>query len=131
MAVDVTYCRDVSHDRSYFAAPEKLLGGGIDAPTFNLSNQLMVRRHIHATVLTRLHQEARTNSSLKDILTIAVPTTVRAWLFDGNQIRSSLPDLSAVVLTLLATWALVNKGWPVVRVLAGCVVLGLIRHAVF
>ena len=100
MAVDVTYCRDVSHDRSYFAAPEKLLGGGIDAPTFNLSNQLMVRRHIHATVLTRLYQEARTNSSLKDILTVAVPTTVRAWLFDGNQIRSRLPDLSAIEHTV-------------------------------
>ena len=96
MAVDVTYCRDVSHDRSYFAAPEKLLGGGIDAPIFNLSNQLMVRRHIHATVLTRLHQEARTNSALQEILNVAVPTTVRAWLFDGNQIRSSLPDLSPI-----------------------------------
>ena len=52
----------------------------------------------------------------------------QTWLPGGWH---SLPDLSAVVLTLLATWALVNKGWPVVRVLAGCVVLGLIRHAVF
>jgi hypothetical protein len=94
MAVDMTYCRDVSHDRSYFVAPEKLLGGGIDAPTFNLSNELMVRRHIHATMLTRLHQEARTNQSLQEILTAAVPSTVRAWLFDGNQIRNCLPDLS-------------------------------------
>ena len=52
----------------------------------------------------------------------------QTWLPGGWH---SLPDLSAVVLTLLATWALVNKGYPVVRVLAGCVVLGLIRHAVF
>jgi rubrerythrin len=96
MAVDMTYCRDVSHDRSYFSAPEKLLDGGIDAPTFNLSNQLMVRRHIHATVLTRLHQEARTDRALQEILNAAVPTTVRAWLFEGNQIRSSLPDLSPI-----------------------------------
>jgi ATP-dependent helicase YprA (DUF1998 family)/rubrerythrin len=96
MAVDVTYCRDVSHDRSYFAAPEKLLAGGIDAPTFNLSNPLMVRRHIHATVLTRLYQEARSNAALQAILEAAVPTTVRAWLFDGNTIRKALPDLSAL-----------------------------------
>ena len=52
----------------------------------------------------------------------------QTWLPGGWH---SLPDLSAVVLTLLATWALVNKGYPVMRVLAGCVVLGLIRHAVF
>ena len=96
MAVDFTYCRDVSHDRAYFAAPEKLLGGGIDAPTFNLSNALMVRRHIHATVLTRLHQEARGDPALQAVLAAAVPVTVRAWLFDGNQIRGSLPDLSAL-----------------------------------
>ena len=30
MAVDVTYCRPASHDRAYFAAPPKLLGGRID-----------------------------------------------------------------------------------------------------
>ena len=52
----------------------------------------------------------------------------QTWLPGGWH---SLPDLSAVVLTLLATWALVNKGYAVVRVLAGCVVLGLIRHALF
>ena len=121
MAVDMTYCRDVSHDRSYFAAPEKLLGGGIDAPTFNLSNELMVRRHIHATVLTRLHQEARANQSLQEILNAAVPSTVRAWLFDGSQIRSSLPDLSPLEMAVSSrTTALLDHvkevfaaGWPI------------------
>jgi mannose/fructose/N-acetylgalactosamine-specific phosphotransferase system component IID len=39
------------------------------------------------------------------------------------------PDLSALLLTLLATWALVKKGYAVVRVLAACVVLGLLRYA--
>jgi ATP-dependent helicase YprA (DUF1998 family) len=121
MAVDMTYCRDVSHDRSYFAAPEKLLGGGIDAPTFNLSNELMVRRHIHATVLTRLHQEARANQSLQEILNAAVPSTVRAWLFNGSQIRSSLPDLSPLEMAVSSrTTALLDHvkevfaaGWPI------------------
>jgi len=40
-----------------------------------------------------------------------------------------LPDLSAIALTFLAIWALVWKGYSVVRVLAACVVLGLLRHA--
>jgi hypothetical protein len=33
-----------------------------------------------------------------------------------------------VALTLLAIWALVWKGFSVVRVLCGCVLLGLLRH---
>jgi ATP-dependent helicase YprA (DUF1998 family) len=96
MAVDITYCRDMSHDRAYFTAPEKLLGGRVDAPTFNLSNSLMVRRHIHATILTRLQQEARTDTTLRTVLDSCFPNTVRAWLFDGNTLRASLPDLSGL-----------------------------------
>jgi superfamily II DNA/RNA helicase len=42
MAVDVTYCRTISHDRAYFAEPLKLLGGRVDPPAFNLRNELMV-----------------------------------------------------------------------------------------
>ena len=94
MAVDVTYCRDMSHDRAYFTNPEKLLAGRIDAPSFNLSNPLMVRRHIHACILTRLHQEGRVNVGLQTILNEAFPRSVRTWLFDGNNVRSLLPDLS-------------------------------------
>ena len=32
MAVDVTYCRPVSHDRAYFAEPLKILAGRVDPP---------------------------------------------------------------------------------------------------
>jgi len=56
MAVDFTYCRPVSHDRAYFAEPLKLLSGRVDPPAFNLRNDLMVAKHVHATVITRLHQ---------------------------------------------------------------------------
>ena len=59
MAVDLTYCRPVSHDRAYFAEPLKLLAGRVDPPAFNLRNDLMVAKHVHATVITRLHQYAR------------------------------------------------------------------------
>ena len=50
----------------------------------------------------------------------------QTWLPGGWHM---LPDLSALLLTLLATWALVKKGYAVVRVLAACVVLGLLRYA--
>ena len=59
MAVDLTYCRPVSHDRAYFADPLKLLAGRVDPPAFNLRNDLMVAKHVHATVVTRLHQYVR------------------------------------------------------------------------
>ncbi|HUK17346.1 MAG TPA: helicase-related protein [Bryobacteraceae bacterium] len=55
MAVDITYARPVSHDRAYFADPLKMLNGAILPPSFNLKNDVMVRKHVHATVLTVLH----------------------------------------------------------------------------
>ncbi len=120
MAVDVTYCRDTSHDRAYFNQPEKLLAGRVDAPAFNLSNPLMVRRHIHAAILTHLYLEGRRNPELLALLERAFPKTVRTWLFDGGQIRPELPDLreldSAVQgrkTDLLAHMeAVFAVGWP-------------------
>ena len=37
MAVVVTYCRRSPHDRYFFDDPLRLLGGAIEAPTFNLA----------------------------------------------------------------------------------------------
>ena len=72
--------------------------------------------------------QAITAAVIGVIVYLAFVFARQTWLPGGWHM---LPDLSAVLLTLLATWALVKKGFPVVRVLAGCVVLGLIRHAVF
>jgi ATP-dependent helicase YprA (DUF1998 family)/rubrerythrin len=94
MAVDITYCRDMSHDRAYFSSPERLLAGRIDAPSFNLSNPLMVRRHIHACILSRLHAEGRTNPAVGTIIKSAFPASVKSWLFDGARIKTTLPDLA-------------------------------------
>jgi chromate transporter len=60
------------------------------------------------------------------ILHLAGVFARQTWLPGGWHM---LPDLSAVALTLLAIWALVWKGFSVVRVLCGCVFLGLLRHA--
>ena len=59
MAVDLTYCRPVSHDRAYFADPPKLLAGRIDPPAFNLRNEVMIAKHVHATVIAGLHRLCR------------------------------------------------------------------------
>jgi chromate transporter len=52
----------------------------------------------------------------------------QTWLPGGWHM---LPDLAALALTLVATWALVKKGQSVVRVLGACALLGLLRHAFF
>jgi len=59
------------------------------------------------------------------ILHLAGVFARQTWLPGGWHM---LPDLNAVALTLLAIWALVWKGFSVVRVLCGCVLLGLLRH---
>jgi ATP-dependent helicase YprA (DUF1998 family) len=94
MAVDLTYCRPVSHDRAYFADPLKLLAGRVDPPAFNLRNDLMVAKHVHATVITRLHQLSRDASRsdaekerIEGVLRECLPNQVSAYLFEDGFIR--------------------------------------------
>jgi ATP-dependent helicase YprA (DUF1998 family)/SOS-response transcriptional repressor LexA len=101
MAVDLTYCRPVSHDRAYFADPLKLLSGTIDPPAFNLRNELMVAKHIHATVITRLHQYVRDQDrpepereATDHILRSCLPDRISSYLFEDGFIRETLFDLA-------------------------------------
>ncbi|MBU1700460.1 MAG: DEAD/DEAH box helicase [Candidatus Eisenbacteria bacterium] len=103
MAVDMTYCRPVSHDRAYFADPLKLLSGRVDPPAFNLSNDLMVAKHVHASVITRLHQYSRDERrSFEDreriagILRDCIPNRVTHYLFDSGLIRKTPLDISGL-----------------------------------
>jgi SOS-response transcriptional repressor LexA/ribosomal protein L40E len=101
MAVDLTYCRPVSHDRAYFADPLKLLAGRVDPPAFNLRNELMIAKHVHATVITRLHQYTRDESrsapdrrDVDDILRACLPDRVSSYLFADGLVRTGLFDLA-------------------------------------
>ena len=100
MAVNLTYAGTKTHDRAYFHDPLKLLGGQIQPPRFNLKNEPMVRKHVHATVLSELHQLARTERGLAEpereailaALAQAFPNQVRGYLFSstGDVMRGSL-----------------------------------------
>ena len=101
MAVDITYCRPVSHDRAYFADPLKLLAGRVDPPAFNLRNDLMVAKHVHATVIARLHQYTRDVSlpeeerkSISHILKTCLPERISSYLFEAGLVREQSFDLS-------------------------------------
>ena len=127
MAVDVTYCRPVSHDRAYFADPLKLLSGRIDPPAFNLRNEAMVAKHVHATVISGLHRSARDRGrteaerdEIPDVLARCLPSRVSPYLFEGAEVRSAPFDLSALRdlvqrnsqdLTAGVQWVF-GLGWP-------------------
>ncbi len=92
MAVNVTYASGASHDRAYFAAPLKMLHGLIQPPRFNLKNQPMVRKHVHATVLTTLHRLARAGGlpeaereEIARTLEHCFPTQIKTYLFDAAE----------------------------------------------
>jgi ATP-dependent helicase YprA (DUF1998 family) len=129
MAVDITYCRPVSHDRAYFAEPLKLLAGRVDPPAFNLRNELMVAKHVHATVITRLHQYVRDTSraqverfNIDATLKACLPDRVSAYLFDASLVRQKPFDL-APLQTLIDSniddlvgyvESAFRQGWPAV-----------------
>ena len=79
MAVDLTYCRPVSHDRAYFAEPLKLLDGRIDPPAFNLRNDVMIAKHVHATIIGALHGYSR-DPDRPDAERDAIREALHRWL---------------------------------------------------
>ena len=99
MAVNLTYCRPVSHDRAYFDEPPKLLGGRIDPPAFNLRNEVMVAKHVHATVIATLHRFGRDperpeseRRRIREVLAACLPRRVKSYLFDGEVVRQEAFD---------------------------------------
>ena len=96
MAVNLTYCRPSSHDRAYFKEPDKMLDGQIDPPAFNLRNDVMVAKHVHASVIARLFQLTRENYGLSeedrkeilDVLRQMLPRRISTYLFEPTgQVR--------------------------------------------
>lgn len=128
MAVDVTYCRPTSHDRAYFAEPIKMLAGRVDPPAFNLSNDVMVAKHVHAAVITRLHQYAREKAlseterkRISDVLQTCLPNQVRDYLFDSyGRVRQEPFDFSALSAAIIErredlrryVQSVFERGWP-------------------
>lgn len=128
MAVNLTYCRSVSHDRAYFNDPLKLLSGRVDPPAFNLRNPLMIAKHVHAAVITRLHQYVRDRARpeaerqhIARLLDESLPQQVGAYLFENAALRTSPYDFTPLA-TLIDTNRtdiesyvadVFRQGWPV------------------
>ncbi len=129
MAVNLTYARQASHDRAYYADPLKLLQGVVTPPRFNLRNSLMVKKHVHAAILTILNQLVRSATSItagdreeiKAAFQHCFPNQVKNYLFDekGN-VRTSPLDVSVLTTVITKHEAIIferlqeifGQGWP-------------------
>ncbi len=109
MAVNISYARPASHDRAYFADPRKMLDGRILPPSFNLKNDLMVRKHVHATLFTALYQMAADEESfseadrneINETLKTCLPARISSYLFDERgHVRHEPLDVSCLTTTV-------------------------------
>ncbi len=128
MAVNLTYARPASHDRSYFAEPLKMLDGEVRPPSFNLRNGVMVRKHVHAMILTTLHARARDVSvaqserdAIQAVIDRCFPRQVRPYFFDeAGYIRGEHFDVRPfadlitrhAVLLIEHVRGTFARGWP-------------------
>ena len=100
MAVDLTYAQSNGFDQAYFRDPLKLLSGMVEPPRINLKNEVMIRKHVHATVLTALHGIAREaeqehGPEIEGVLGRCFPPTLRWYLFSpSGQILDQVLDVS-------------------------------------
>ena len=129
MAVNLTYCRPVSHDRAYYNEPLKLLTGKVDPPAFNLRNDVMISKHVHAAVITYLFQISREGSGLSEqdrteiteTLRQILPRRISAYLFEtSGQVRTTPFDIGPFKQIIQKHQNLIfpyvkeifQKGWP-------------------
>jgi len=129
MAVNLCYCRPASHDRAYYNEPLKMLEGRVDPPAFNLSNDVMVGKHVHAAVITRLFQLARAGTGLSEderktigeTLRTMLPARISSYLFEPTgQLRTkpfSIEPLRDVIVQRLDDLLgyvsdVFQQGWP-------------------
>jgi len=91
MALIYTYVRSNPHDLHFFEQPEDLLGGSVEPPSFNLKNPVMLRKHVHAAVLTYLHSELLDADD--PWLESVIPGRIGDVVFDEGQPRDSLDSV--------------------------------------
>ena len=99
MAVIYTYCRNSVHDAYFFEDPRRILSGRIFPPRFNMRNNVMIKKHVHAIILSTLirisQEETPGAEGLRSILRNVFPSFVNGYLLDDdNKYRLGPYDVS-------------------------------------
>lgn len=95
IAVIYSYCRRSDHDQYFFEDPQQMLEGDIECPRFNLKNEIMIRKHVHAAVISSVLKILRTRKAthqldedqlneIKEQFYNVFPTFIRDYLFEHD-----------------------------------------------
>lgn len=106
MAVVYTYCRRSEHDRYFFEDPLRMLSGKIDPPKFNLRNEIMIKKHVHATVISQFirmtqmpylyNLNEKEVENIVEIINDNLPSFIKEYLFyDGTEYRDEPYDVAS------------------------------------
>jgi superfamily II DNA/RNA helicase/very-short-patch-repair endonuclease len=104
-ALVLTYCAAKSpHDQYFFQDPARMVAGMVNAPTIDLSNEELLKSHLHAVWLAETGQKLP--SSIKDLLDLSQDDglPVRAELvetLDSKAPRDRAARRAGVILNML------------------------------
>lgn len=124
MAVLLTYARRAIHDAYFFEDPLRMLEAAVRPPRFNLKNDVMVAKHVHAVVISellRLQKQGLLSDAESAEFDTAFPQFIRGHLFDEDrQYRLERADLSGLRRIigsrrdplLVAVDRVFSEGWP-------------------
>jgi very-short-patch-repair endonuclease len=105
-ALVVTYCAAKSpHDQYFFQDPTRMVSGQVSAPTLDLTNEDLVRSHIHAVWLAesgkQLNGSIRENLDLEQIPDFPVIDEAKDQL-TTNTLKKNVRDIAEDIITMLA-----------------------------
>ncbi len=90
----VTFAMPRSHDETFFASPTGMIDGSIRPPCIHLSNDLIIRRHIHAVLLSDymrvLHEQGCEIRKIGEFLTKGNPHSLTPLAGFLNQIDQAI-----------------------------------------
>ncbi|WP_344941223.1 DEAD/DEAH box helicase [Sphaerisporangium flaviroseum] len=115
-ALITTYCSTGSpHDQYYFRRSEQMVAGRVQPPRLDLTNEDLVRSHVHAIWLAETG--ASLYSRMPEVLDVSlldelpIHANLRLQLDDEQAFRRALPRAKKMVADLLAKESLGDSAW--------------------
>ncbi len=115
-ALITTYCSTGSpHDQYYFRRSERMVAGSVEPPRLDLTNEDLVRSHVHAVWLAETGASLR--SRMSEVLDVAneaelpILDTLRVQLEDEGAIRRAIPKAKKVLADVLTPANLTTISW--------------------